>query len=240
MLNLYVTSAKQGDGKTFISAGIAATMQSLGYSTSVYKPIQTGCIELNGFMQSPDIAFVKEVDPYINTSYSYLFKTKEEPLIAAEQENEFIDIDLINSEYSKLIYNFDCTIVDGNNGLLSPLETSVQNIDLIKRMQSPCLYVVTPDENAINDTLQSIYIAQEKGIEIRGVIINNIKNDCPKKHLTSITRIIEEYSNVNILGLIPHLGEKIIPEELITGILNGIDIESVFKVKIEKLEFSQW
>ena len=35
----------------------------------------------------------------------------------------------------------------------------------------------------------------------------------------------------------PNLGVKVRPEELITGILNGIDIESVFKVKIEKLEF---
>ena len=39
------------------------------------------------------------------------------------------------------------------------------------------------------------------------------------------------------MGLIPHIGEKINPEDLITGILNGIDIESIFKVKIEKLEF---
>ena len=49
MLNLYVTSANRKDGKTFLTAGIAATMQSLGYSTSVYKPVQTGGIEVNGF-----------------------------------------------------------------------------------------------------------------------------------------------------------------------------------------------
>ena len=50
--------------------------------------------------------------------------------------------------------------------------------------------------------------------------------------------LIEEYSNVKILGLLPNLGEKILPEDLITGILNGIDIESVFDVKIEKLEIN--
>ena len=56
--------------------------------------------------------------------------------------------------------------------------------------------------------------------------------------LTAITRVVEEYSNVKILGLLPHLGNKVLPEELITGVLNGIDIESVFKVKIEKLDFN--
>lgn len=239
MLNLYVTSAKHGDGKTFIASGIAATMQSLGYSTSVYKPIQTGGVEINGFVQSPDISFVKSIDPYINTHYTYMFKTKSEPLIAAETENEAIDIELINGEYSKIIYASDCTIVDGDSGLLSPLATSVQTVDLVKRIQAPCLFIVTPKEDSINDALLSIYTAQEKGLEIRGVVINNIHQDCSKTLLTSITRVIEEYSNVNILGLMPYLGEKIIPEELITGILNGIDIESIFKVKIEKLEFSQ-
>lgn len=239
MLNLYITSAKYSDGKTFVAAGLAATMQSLGYSTSVYKPIQTGSVEFNGFLQSPDITFIKSIDPYINTKISYLYKTKAEPLIASEIENEPIDIELINGEYTSLMYNSDCTIIDGEGGLLSPLAANVQTIDMLKRMQIPCLLVVTPQSDSINDALLSIYAAQEKGVEVRGVIINNIDDNCSKSMLTSITRIIEEYSNVKILGLLPNLGTKVLPEELITGILNGVDIESVFKVKIEKLEFSQ-
>lgn len=238
MLKLYITSGNKKDGKTFLSAGLATTMQSLGYATSVYKPIQTTGKEINGFMQSPDLTFIKSMDPYINTYFTYLFKSNSEPLIASENENEFIDIDFIENEYTKIISSADCTILDGDSGLLSPLAPSVQNIDMIKKLQIPTLFVITPRENAINDTLLSIYAAQDKGIEIRGVIINNITADCPKEKLTSITRIIEEYTNVNILGLLPNIENSIKPEELITGVLNGIDIESVFNVKIEKLEFS--
>lgn len=238
MLNLYITSANKKDGKTFVSAGIASTMQSLGYSTSVYKPIQTAGIEINGFMQSPDLTVIKSVDPYINTYFSYLFKSKTEPLIAAEEENEHIDLEFITNEYARIINTSDCTIIDGDCGLLSPLAPTYQTCDLIKKLQIPVLLVITPREDTINNTLLSIHVAQEKNIDIRGVVINNIKENCPKNKLTAITRIVEEYTNTNILGLIPYLGEKIVPEELITGILNGIDIESVFKVKIEKLDFS--
>ncbi len=238
MLNLYITSGNKKDGKTFLTAGLASTMQSLGYSTSVYKPIQTAGIEYNGFMQSPDLTFVKSIDPYINTYFTYLFRTKSEPLIAAEKENEYIDLELIHNEYSRIISSSECTIIDGDCGLLSPLAPSVQTTDLIKRLQVPILFVITPRDDSINDTLLSIYAAQERGFDIRGVVINNIYEDCPKEMLTAITRVIEEYSNVNILGLIPHLGNKILPEDLITGILNGIDIESVFRVKIEKLDLS--
>ena len=238
MLNLYITSGKKKDGKTFLTAGLSATMQSLGYSTCVYKPIQTCGIEINGFMQSPDLTYVKSLDPYITTKFSYLFRTNSEPLIAAENENNYIDIEVLTNEYTKIINKYDCTIVDGDCGLLSPIAPSLQTADMIKKLQIPTLFVISPREDSVNDTLLSIYTAQEYGIEIRGVVINNIHEDCPKERLTAITRVIEEYSNVNILGLIPHLGNKPNPEEVITGILNGVDIESVFKVKIEKLEFN--
>ena len=236
MLNLYITSSNRREGKTFLSAGLAATMQSLGYSTSVYKPIQTNGIEHEGFMQSPDLTYVKTVDPYINTHFSYLYKSDMEPLIASELENEPIDIELIAKEYQKISATSDCTIIDGDCGLLSPIAPAVQTVDLVKKLQLPSVFVVTPREDSINDTLLSIYTAQEKGIEIRGVVINNIKEDCPRNLLNAIPRVIEEYKNIKILGLISHIEGKFSPEDLITNILNGVDIESLFNVKIEKLD----
>ncbi len=236
MLNLYLTSSNHKEGKTFISAGIAATMQSLGYSTCVYKPVQTSGIELNGFMQSPDLTFIKTVDPYIETSFSYLFKSSSEPLIASEVENNPIDMDLISAEYKKTSSLYDCTIIDGDSGLMSPLAPNLQNVDMIKRLQIPCLMVVNPKDTSVNDSLLSIYAAQENGVEIRGVVINNVSEDCPKQLLTTISRVIEEYTNVKILGIVPTL-KKLSPDNIIAATLNGIDIESIFNVKIEKLEF---
>ncbi len=238
MLNIYITSSEKKCGKTFITAGIAATMQSLGYSTTVYKPIQTSGIEKNGFMQSPDLTFVKTIDPYINTHFTYLYKYNTEPLIASEQDNEFIDIDLIQSEYKRITTVSECTIIDGDSGILSPLADNILTIDLIKKLSIPILIITSPNDNAVNNTLLTIKSAQEKGIDIRGVIINNIPENCDKTLLTSIPRIIEEYTNVKVLGLVPELTNKYSPEDLITAILNGIDVESIFNVKIEKLDFN--
>lgn len=238
MVKIYISSNNKKDGKTFLTAGISATMQSLGYTTSVYKPIQTGGIEINGFTQSPDLTFIKTIDPYISTYFTYILKTKSVPLISAEKENECIDIELINQEYHKILSTSDCTIIDGDNGIFSPISHSLLTIDLLKKLQIPVVFVITPSDDAINTALLSIQAAQERGVEVRGVIINNIQEDCSPETLTSITRIIEEYSNVKILGLLPNLGERIQPEELITGILNGIDIESIFNIKIEKLDFN--
>ena len=235
MLNLYVASTRRKCGKTFISAGMAATMQSLGYSTTVYKPIQTSGLEQRGFMQSPDLTYVKTIDPYIGTKFTYLYKSDAEPLVAAETENEQIEIELIQNDFKKI--TSDCTIIDSDNGILSPIAPNLYNSDVVKRLKVPVLLVTTPDENAINDTLLSINFMKENDIELRGVVINNIPKDCDKQLLISIPRLIEEYSDTNVLGLVENLGEETSPQDLISSILNGIDIESVFNVKIEKLDF---
>lgn len=238
MLNLYVTSTIKGEGKTFISAGIAATMQSLGYGTCVYKPVQTCGIEKNGFTQSHDLTYIKTVDPYINTHFTYLFKEDAEPLVAAENENKYIDTDVIVKEYKRLCASYECTIMDGDRGILSPIAPSLQNADMIKRLQAPVLYLVSPRENAINDILNALYVAEIRGIKVNGVVVNNIQEGSKSGNLTSLIRLIEEYSNVKVLGMVPNLGSNVEPDEMITGILNGVDIESVFNVKIEKLGFN--
>ena len=65
MLNVFISGLERQSGKTIVTAGLAATMQSLSYPTSVYKPIQTGATELNGFKSSPDLALIKRVDSNI-------------------------------------------------------------------------------------------------------------------------------------------------------------------------------
>ena len=237
MLNLYITSTIRGEGKTFVTAGIAATLQSLGYRTSVYKPFQTGGIVKNGFTQSPDLTYIKTIDPYINTDFSYIFKSDSEPLIASENENNPISLDQILNDYGKISENYDCTIVDGDSGILSPIAPSLNNADIIKKLQIPLLFVISPSKNSVNNTLLSILATEEKGLKINGVVVNNIKENENQADVTSLIRIIEEYTDAKVLGLIPNLGKSVQPQDLITGILNGIDIESIFNVKIEKLGF---
>ena len=72
MLQLFITGVKPNSGKTFVTAGLAATMQSLGYSSAVYLPVQTGAVENGGYIQAPDLVYVKNIDENIKTYCSYL------------------------------------------------------------------------------------------------------------------------------------------------------------------------
>lgn len=238
MLNIFVTGTDTGVGKTFITAGLAAAMQSLGYATCVYKPIQCGAKEKQGFTQAPDLAYIKNIDPYVKTYSTYMFKEKAEPLIAAETENIKIDKTIIKKDFDNIAKSCDCIITEGSGGIMTPLAQNFTMNNLIKFLNLPALIVIKPDFGTVNQTLLTINQAVSNGIEIRGVIINNFPETTEETALKTIPRLIEEYSDTKIVGVIKHFTDvnKINPNDLITNIINGIDIESVFKVKISKLE----
>lgn len=238
MQNIFITGTDINVGKTLIAAGLAATMQSLGYSTCVYKPIQTGIKERNGERYSQDLAFVNSIDPYIKTFSSYLLKEPALPLIAAEEEHTVIDKNLIKRDCESIEESCDCTIVEGTGGVMTPVGTNLLMSDLMKTINLPIVIVVKAQEGMVSKTLMTINHLHSKGVKIRGAIINDFPPETDNKDIKTSPRLIEEYSDVKILGIIRSFpnAEKITPSELITNILNGIDIESVFDVKIEKLD----
>ena len=229
MLDIFITGTDFKCGKTFITTGISATMQSLGYSTCVYKPVQTGGIKKNGFMQSPDLTFVKTIDPYIETKFSYLFKEKDIPLIASEKEGIKIDIQNIKRDYQFIQKEYDTVLLEGEGGVLTPLGEKLQNTNLIKILNIPVLFVATYPTSTLNSILAGINSLSDANL--RGVILNKFQD----KDLKSLPRLIEEYSDAKILGIMPEVKSI---QDIISATLNGVDIESVFNVKIPKLELS--
>lgn len=238
MLNVFITGTDLNVGKTFITAGLAATMQSLSYSTCVYKPIQSGCFGQNGFMQSPDLVYVKTIDPYIRTYSSYLLREPVIPIIAAENENVIIDRMVIKKDYDTIAQEYDCIITEGTGGLMTPVAPYCFMSDIAKALNIPLIIVIKPDAGTVNQTLLTINHAISKGLKVRGVIINNFPDEVNDFDVKIAPRLIEEYSDAKVLGIVKNFPNirSVNPNDLITTILNGVDIESVFDVKIAKLE----
>lgn len=231
MLEIYVSGIEKNSGKTLVTAGLAATMQSLGYDTCVYKPVQTGAIIKDGFAQAPDLAFVKFIDPYIKTYFSYLFQDDDIPLLASEKEDTLIDKGTIFKDYES-ITEYECIITDGALGLSTPLAKDFLEQNLVKMLNLPVLFVV--NNESVNNIVANINEAALFGVKTRGVIINNSTGHVDR----TLPRIIESYTNAKVVGIVPYFDnlKKVNPNDLISSILEGIDIESVFDVKIAKLD----
>ena len=97
MLSVFIAGLKKQSGKTLVSAGLAGTMQSLSYTTSYYKPIQTGSNLINN-----DEEFISKFDSNIKTYASYRFNSPSSPLFGAYEEGvKKIDKSKIFQDYKK-------------------------------------------------------------------------------------------------------------------------------------------
>lgn len=234
MLELYVTGVEQKNDKIFAVTGLAATMQSLGYSTGIYKPVEVGAQENNGYLQSKDLLFVKSHDVHIKTYFTYLLKEEISPILSAANEKIIIEKNIINRDFDTIKNENECLIVDGLWGLATPYGKNFLEEDVVKNLNLPLLLTVSAENSDLNNALLSINRTKEIGLELRGVIVNNYSENSVSKKL--LPKMLEEYTDAKVLGTLPRFEQNVIPSDLIMEILNGVDIESVFNINIAKLK----
>lgn len=232
-MNLFIVSDKQGSGKTFISAGIAATMQSLGYSVGYYKPVQTGAIKQDCFLHSQDVTFIKKIDPNLNTSVSYVLGTEAIPMLAAKNENVVIQSQTILKDFYMLKNTSDFVLIEGYNGIMTPLADNIAITDLIKVMYANLLIVAEPSKDALEKILLTVNYARHSNIKVAGVILNKFLH-IPDLNVSNLAKMIEMYSGVPVVGVVNYQS-NISPLEIIDTTLHSIDLETIFEMKIPKL-----
>ena len=149
-MNIFISGINEGSGKTLLAAGITAVMQSLGYKTGVYKPIQTGALDKGNYLLSPDLSFVNNIDSHIITHATYLLTSLSTPVAAAELENVDIKIEDIENDYNILAENTEVLITEGTGGLLTPIKDNLFNIHIPLALKLPVIFVVTPSNDSLN------------------------------------------------------------------------------------------
>lgn len=235
-MNIFISGINQGCGKTMIAAGITAVLQSLGYKTGVYKPIQTNSIDKGSYIISPDLNFVNILDPHIITHATYLLTSNASPFVASEVENVSICIDDIQNDYNILIKNTDILITEGIGGLLTPIKEDFYNINIPLALNLPVVFVVNPSNDSLNNCLNELITADKYALNVVGIIINKYPASSNSLEINSFTKILKQFSNAKILGIIRNFdGEFVKTDELFTEILNGINLREVLKMEIPKL-----
>lgn len=237
MLSIFISGLVRQSGKTLLTAGLAGTMQSLCYSTSVYKPIQTGAITLNNNLVSQDLQAVKNIDANIKTSSLYNFQSQLTPLVAAYEGDSKIDITSIYNGFQTNIQMTECHIVEGSNSIFSPIDERRTEADIVKTLGLPLLLVVNPKISSIGEVISGINFIRSNKVNLLGVVVNDYDENSENLEEKYFPQLIKEYSNVEILGNLPHYEDMrdLTPDTLIADVLNQVDIERIFGLKIAKL-----
>ncbi|MCM1339280.1 MAG: dethiobiotin synthase [Muribaculaceae bacterium] len=237
MLNIFISGLEPQTGKTLVASGLAATMQSLSYSTSVYKPIQMNAKSLNGFKSSSDLSFVKRIDSNINTLATYMLSGNESPFVSAYEDKVTVSFESIFNDFRTVSNLTECNIVEGCNSIASPILEKMTEINLIRDLRLPLVLVLNPALTPIERILLGLNYIHANRINLLGVIITQYNESSEKLEQRYFPQILKEYSDVNILGILPEYDDvtNLPPEKLIEDVLNNIKLEEIFRVKIAKL-----
>jgi len=237
MLDVFITSS--GSGKTIVSAGIAATLQSLGYATGVYAPVHIGGVEKDGFLEAPDLLYIKNMDSNIKTFYSYLLENNVDPLISAVKQRVRILPNTIFEDFHEIHGHFECLLTLGTNGISTPIAEKFNEIDMVKLLGLPIIFVISPLKTKLDDILIMANYAYTQRVKVSGIILY----DCPLKtddeNIKNLPKLIQKYADTRVVGAYPKFENinSLTPQDLISYTLSGVNLESVFGVKIAKLSF---
>ncbi|ADG12859.1 dethiobiotin synthase [Methanocaldococcus infernus ME] len=197
---IFITGTDTGVGKTYVSSIIGRELKkelNVGY----LKPIETGgredTLKLKKTLNLEDPLEI--INP-INLSLPL------SPNIAFEVENYNISLEeilkRIEEAYNYLKNKYDFLIVEGAGGVCVPIKGNFLMSDLIKFLGLPAIIVSRPNLGTINHTLLTIEHLRNKGIEVRGVIINCITPLKEVLYYEKTFETIEEVGDVEIIGVV--------------------------------------
>jgi dethiobiotin synthetase len=186
---LFVTGIGTEIGKTIVSAILVEKLQA-----DYWKPVQSGDLE------NSDSHKVKSL---ISNPRSFIFPEAYK-LTQPFSPHKSAAIDGITIEREKIQppVTDNNLIIEGAGGLMVPLNNKFLMIDLIKELNAEAILVSANYLGSINHTLLSIYVLNQYGIPVKGIIFNGAKDMYSKEYILNYTGIpllghIPQYDNID-------------------------------------------
>lgn len=186
MQRILISAAHKSSGKTTISIGLCAALHARGLSVQPYK-------------KGPDY-----IDPM------WLSR-------ASERDCHNLDFQTMSNEemlatislYSR---DTDISIIEGNKGLFDgvALDGSNSNAAVAKLTTSPVVLVI--DTQGMTRGIAPLLLGYQsfnQDINIAGIILNKVGGP---RHEQKLRDVIQEYTNIPVVGAVPRLNELNITE----------------------------
>ncbi|NIA21460.1 MAG: dethiobiotin synthase [Anaerolineaceae bacterium] len=177
---IFVTGTDTGVGKTVVAAGLAAAMKGAGYDVGVMKPIATGGRHRRQGLVSEDaefLAHVADVPEPLHVISPIVLAEPLAPNVAARRAGLAIDFPLLWRSWEEIAAAHQVVVVEGIGGLMVPITDQYRVVDLACDFGLPLVVVTRPGLGTINHTVLTVEAARGRGLDVRGLIINNLDAD---------------------------------------------------------------
>ncbi len=199
MKNFFITGTGTGIGKTYITSIILKNILPRKKIIAI-KPIAAGFSQdsINEDVQNL-LDCQASIDDHHKINF-YSLKKAVSPHIGTEEEDIQIDFNFIKQKINDLENEYDRILIEGVGGLLSPVDQSRTNLDLIHHLDIPVIVIVGLKLGCINDALLTQHALQSNGIKTAGWIGNQI--DPEMMEVEKNIEYLQQNIKSNCLGII--------------------------------------
>ncbi len=208
MFGLCIVGTDTGVGKTYLTARMARQLFVAGVSVGVYKPVCSGCLDsVSGIPVWDDIEILSEALGHQfprERICPQSFRAALAPPVAARLENRAVDPGLLLNGIEWWRERVELLLIEGVGGLFCPVTEDWTLCDLLERWRFPLVVVGRLGLGTINHTLLTVETASRRGLEVRGIILNETFPDAGGLAGESSAQEIAKRCPVPILAVIPY------------------------------------
>ena len=148
-----------------------------------------------------------------------------------ERANQSVTLGDLMTRYAALQKRYRHLVVEGAGGLVVPYTSDALVVDCAMMMELPVVIVARPDLGTVNHTALTVAYAQSHGLRIAGIVVNGYGREQPvgvaEQHNPDM---ISEVCGVDVLGVLPWLGQNPTEAHIIEAIEKHVDL-----IKIENM-----
>ena len=177
---IFITATGTDIGKTFVTGLIVKKLRDAGLNAGYYKAALSGAeLQPDGTWLPGDAAYVAKTSGMTEKPeelVSYIYKTAVSPHLAALREGNPVELDKVKADFAAAQAKYDYVTMEGSGGIISPIRWDEQHLlleDVIKATNVGTLVIANAALGSINACVLTVFYLQQKGIPVRGIILNN-------------------------------------------------------------------
>jgi dethiobiotin synthetase len=204
MIKLFITATDTDAGKTYVAQTLITALTQQSLRVAAFKPISAGCEKVHTQQGTQLInedalllSTVANCQQSIEQINPIAFEEPIAPHIAAQKENDVIDLALLHKHYEKVTDNHcDVVITEGAGGWRLPLGNGKYLSEFVQKTQQKVILVVNMKLGCLNHAVLSYESIVSDGLSCVGWVAN-----CPE----TMTYLDENIAELELLFPMPLL-----------------------------------
>jgi dethiobiotin synthetase len=209
----FITGTDTSVGKTTVAAAIALNLKRQGLNIGIMKPFAAATKRYSSKYNSADVAMlsnITKVRDKPNDINPFFSSVPAAPYTASLiRKSCKVDISKAIRSYTKLASAHDQMIVEGIGGIMVPLTRTECLADFARAINLPVIIVARFQLGMINHILLTVRACLYYGLDIAGIILNELTGWDSPVQKEMIVETIEKTSRVNVLSLLPFIENDI-------------------------------